>query len=48
MANKSKKFAQNVKKQKGENKKPRVQTEYQRERDAAKKKRKHGGNGISD
>lgn len=34
----------NVKKVKNEFKKPRVKTEYQRERDAAKRRRKGGGN----
>lgn len=37
MADKSKKFLRNEKKQKGENKKNRPQTEYQRTRDAFRK-----------
>jgi len=46
MANKTKVFTKNSKKQKGEHKKERVKTEYQRERDAYKKQRKHGHNGV--
>lgn len=46
MANKTRNAQKNAKKQKGEYKKMRVQTEYQRERDAAKRHRKHGGNGL--
>lgn len=46
MANKTKNFTKNSKKQKGEHKKERVKTEYQRERDAYKKQRKHGHNGV--
>ena len=41
MANKTKHSPKNVKKQKGEHKKHHEQTEYQRERDAQKKRRKH-------
>lgn len=40
MANKTQHSPKNTKKQKGEHKKQRIQTEYQRERDAFKKKRK--------
>ena len=40
MANKEKKFAKNDKKKKGDFKKGHEKTEYQRERDAVRKKRK--------
>ena len=46
MANKTKHSPKNVKKQKGEHQKHREKTEYQRERDAFKKKRKGGHNGT--
>lgn len=46
MANKTKNAPKNNKKQKGEHKKNRVPTEYQRTRDAFKKKRKGGHNGL--
>lgn len=46
MANKTKSFSKNAKKQKGEHKKNRVQTEYQRTRDMYKKHRKGGHNGL--
>lgn len=46
MANKTKSFSKNAKKQKGEHKKNRVPTEYQRTRDAYKKRRKGGDNGM--
>lgn len=42
MANKSQERRKDVKKKKGEHKKNRQQTEYQRTRDAARKKRKNG------
>ena len=41
MARKEKNPSKNEKKQKGEHKKNRVQTEYQRERDAMKKCKHH-------
>lgn len=40
MANREKKFAKNEKKKKGDFKKVKHQTEYQRERDSVRKKRK--------
>ena len=48
MANKAKHSPKNEKKQKGEHKKQRVKTEYQRERDAMQKHRKHGNNGRAE
>ncbi len=41
MAHKTKQFEKVAKKQRGEFKKSHEQTEYQRERDSLKKKRKH-------
>ncbi len=46
MANKTKNSPKQTKKQKGEHKKNRVPTEYQRTRDAFKKKRKGDNNGM--
>jgi len=43
MAVKEQKSAKNVKKQKGSYKKNHAQTEYQREREALKRKKKGGG-----
>lgn len=48
MANKAKNAQKLAKKQKGEHKKNRVPTEYQRTRDAFKKKRKGGNNGLEE
>ena len=43
MANKNQERRKDVKKKKGEHKKHREQTEYQRTRDAVRKRRKKGG-----
>lgn len=48
MANKAKNSPKNEKKQKGENKKQRPQTEYQRTRDALKKQKRRKNGRIAD